>query len=73
MNELMRWLRDVSICPKCGKSRLYVAVGGRGHGTGQNGVRTASAIYEPFNFKKHCACDLTREADNAHKSQVSRR
>jgi len=57
MNELMKWLRDVSVCQKCGKSKLYLAVSGRGHGTGQESERTATAIYEPFDPEKHCSCD----------------
>jgi len=56
MNEMMKWLRDVSVCPNCGKSRLYVAVGGRRHGTGREGERTATAVYEPFDPEKHCSC-----------------
>ena len=67
MNEMMKWLREVSVCPKCGKSKLRLAVGGRGHGAGQNGVRMATAIYEPFDFDRHCSCDLGR-ADNGRKS-----
>jgi len=63
MNEMMRWLRDVSVCPKCGKSRLYVAVGGRLHGTGQLGVRTGTAIYEPFDPEKHCQCEAGVQAE----------
>ena len=67
MNEMMKWLREVSVCPKCGKSKLRLAVGGRGHGTGQPGVRTATGIYEPFDPERHCRCEAGVQAERRKK------
>jgi len=65
-------LQAIGTCPKCGKSRLVMATGWKGHGTGRHGEAYYNATsYETITLETHCSCPggpahhlLPKEADN---------
>lgn len=65
LREIMRKVRQASLCPRCGKSTFVAATGWRGHGTGQRGSSYYGATsFEPVSPETHCTCTPEEKAQH---------
>lgn len=57
LRKAFQGLRQAFTCPVCGKSRLIMATGWRGHGTGRRGEASYDAVgFEQIDPNRHCTC-----------------
>lgn len=65
LREVMKRVRQASICPTCGKSTFIAATSWRGHGTGQRGTSYYGATsLEMVTPETHCMCNKVRGVIN---------
>ena len=62
LREIMKRVRQASLCPRCGKSTFVAATGWRGHGTGRGSSYYGATSFEQVTPETHCSCTPEQKA-----------